>query len=148
MRFIEYGTLPNGAHKNISCADGTDINSLTDALVNPVYIPDGTEIPATFPFVHVEAEELTYYRDVQALRDVTRTREVQKVDENGDLITGLEEYTEQELVTEQEEYTMLTATSLTENLEAWEKACAAIPKDGISTESDAEILNILLGVDE
>ena len=53
------------------------------------YVPETIQIPNTFPFVDIEVDEVTYYKEVQT------------VNEDG------------APVTEQEPYTMMTVTSMT-----------------------------------
>lgn len=102
-------------------------------------IPDDFPIPSTFPRLgSIEAEELTYTREVEVRKEVTKTREVktnnwviktrevETVDEDGNPVTvteeypdlepatRTEEYTEWETVTEEQEYTMMTVTAMTE----------------------------------
>ena len=77
------------------------------------YIPEGFPLPSTFPRLgSIEAEELTYTRDVEVQKPVTKYRDTGMVDEDGNPIT--EEYTEMETVTEQREYAMMTVTAMTE----------------------------------
>ena len=111
------------------------------------YIPEDFPLPSTFPRLgSIEAEELTYTRDVEVQKEVTKQREVESfreviktrevpardeegndlLDEDGNSVmileeytdfepcTVTEEYTELETVTEQREYTMLTVTAMTE----------------------------------
>lgn len=103
------------------------------------YIPEDFPLPSTFPRLgSIEAEEMTYTREVEVEREVTKTREVETfqpviktrevetVDEAGNPVTGTEEYTEMEpvtiteeykdmeTVTEEREYTMMTVTAMTE----------------------------------
>ena len=105
MKMLEIAALPNGAHRN-----QTFHGNLPDGWA---VIPDDMEIPATFPFVNIEAEGITHYRAVEVMRDVTKTREVVTVNEDGEEVTTTEEYTEQEMVTEKEPYTVMTVTSMT-----------------------------------
>ena len=77
------------------------------------YIPDDFPLPSTFPRLgSIEAEEVTYTREVEVERKVTKMRDSGKVDD--DLTPIMEEYTELEVVTEQREYTMMTVVSMTE----------------------------------
>lgn len=79
------------------------------------YIPEDFPLPSTFPRLgSLEAEELTYTREVFVEKEVTKTREVATVDEDGNIITVTEEYEDIELVTEEQEYTMMTVTAMTE----------------------------------
>ena len=79
------------------------------------YIPEDFPLPSTFPRLgSIEAEELTYTREVEVQKEVTKTREVESFDMDGNPITVTEEYTERETVTEEREYTMLTVVSMTE----------------------------------
>lgn len=78
-------------------------------------IPDEFPLPSTFPRLgSIEAEELTYTREVEVQKEVTKTREVESFGEDGNPITVTEEYTELETVMEEREYTMMTVTGMTE----------------------------------
>lgn len=50
MRIIEIAALPNGAHRNQS----SNISFVPEGWA---VIPDGMEIPTTFPFVNIEVED-------------------------------------------------------------------------------------------
>lgn len=77
------------------------------------YIPDDFLLPSTFPRLgSITAEELTYTREVEVQKPVTKERDTGMVDEDGNPI--METYTEMETVTEEREYTMLTVTEMTE----------------------------------
>lgn len=52
MKIIELSALPNGAHRNM------DTSGLTRAPEGWAMIPEEIELPETFPFVGVEAEEI------------------------------------------------------------------------------------------
>ena len=81
------------------------------------YIPEDFPLPSTFPRLgSIEAEELTYTRDVEVQKEVTKTREVPRYDKFDGSFLGneTEEYTEMETVTEPVEYTMMTVTAMTE----------------------------------
>lgn len=79
------------------------------------YIPEDFPLPSTFPRLgSIEAEEVTYTREVEIQKEATKTREVVTVDEEGNPITVTKEYKEMETVTEEHEYTMLTVTAMTE----------------------------------
>lgn len=108
MRLIEIAALENGAHRN------QELNGVVSIPEGWAVIPDEMEIPSSFPFVDITVEEVTHYRDVEVVRDVTKTREVESFDEEGNPITVTEEYTEMETVTEIQEYTMMTVVSMTE----------------------------------
>lgn len=79
------------------------------------YIPEDFQLPSTFPRLgSIEAENVTYTREVEVEKDVTNTREVPSIDENGNSVIVTEEYTDREMVMEEREYTMMTVTSMTE----------------------------------
>lgn len=79
------------------------------------YIPEGFPLPSTFPRLGMlEAKEVTYTREVVVEKEVIKTREVESFDEDGNTITVAEEYAETEMVTEEQEYTMMTVTAMTE----------------------------------
>lgn len=82
---------------------------------NWAYIPDDFPLPSTFPRLgSIEAEELTYTREVEVQKEVTKTRPVEIVGESGEETVIIEEYTEMETVTETQEYKMMTVTRMTE----------------------------------
>lgn len=77
------------------------------------YIPEDMPLPSTFPRLgSLEAEELTYTREVEVQKEVIKTRETGVVDEDGNI--EVETYTEIETVMETREYTMMTVTAMTE----------------------------------
>lgn len=79
------------------------------------YIPEDIEKPSTFPRLgSLEAEEVTYTREVEVEKEVVKTREIESVDEEGNPIIITEEYTDTETVMEPREYTMMTVTAMTE----------------------------------
>ena len=110
--------LPNGAYQN----QLGQFETIPDGWA---VIPDGMELPATFPFVNIEAEEITHYRDVMVEREVTKTREVEQyrevtktvevpqydeegnpvLDGEGNPVMVTEEYVDMEPYTVTEEYT-------------------------------------------
>ena len=103
------------------------------------YIPEDFPLPSTFPRLgSIEAEEMTYTREVDVYRPVTKQREVETVDAEGNPVTIPEEYTEMELVTETVEYTMMTVTAMTEG---------TMPEPAPETDviSDSEALRIITG---
>lgn len=80
-------------------------------------IPDDFPVPSTFPRLgSIEAEEVTYTREVEVQKEVTKTRGVPQYDEDGNMLAVVvtEEYTELETVMEEQEYTMMTVTAMTE----------------------------------
>lgn len=100
-------------------AEGIYNDHCTDSISSPpegwAYIPEDFPLPATFPRLgSLRAEELTYTREVEVGKEVTKTREVPGWDMDGNLTTVEEEYTEVEMVTETREYTMMTVTEMTE----------------------------------
>ena len=81
------------------------------------YIPEDFHLPSTFPRLgSLEAEEVTYTREVEVEKPVTKTREVESFDEEGNPIIVTEEYTEMEMAMETVEYTMMTVTATTEGV--------------------------------
>lgn len=134
MKMLEIAALPNGAHRNQSF-HGT----LSDGWA---IIPDDMELPESFPFVDVAAEDVTHYRTVEVVRDVTKTREIVTVNDDGEEVKTVEEYIEQEFDTEQQPYAVMTVKNMT----AREMPDPAPVPEREAT--DAEIINILLGVDE
>lgn len=61
MRMIEIAPLDNGAHRNQTCASGASLPA------GWAVIPEELEIPGTFPFVGVTAEEIDGVMTVTAL---------------------------------------------------------------------------------
>lgn len=79
------------------------------------YIPEDFPLPSTFPRLgSIEAEEVTYTREVERQNEVTKERDTGMVDKDGNAI--METYTETETVTEPIEYTMMTVTAMTEGI--------------------------------
>lgn len=77
------------------------------------YIPEDFKKPKTFPRLgSIKAEELTYTREVEVQKEVTKTRETGMMDEDGNPI--MEEYPDTETVMEPREYKMMTVTEMTE----------------------------------
>lgn len=104
-------------------------------------IPEDFPLPATFPRLgSIEAEEVTYTREVEVLKEVTKTREVESFDEEGNPITVTEEYKEMDTVIEKQEYTMLTVTAMTDG--TMPDPPPAPDPDEIS---DSEALRIITG---
>ena len=103
------------------------------------YIPEDFALPSTFPRLgSIEAEEMTYTREVEVYKPVTKTREVESFDMEGNPITVTEEYTEMEMVKETEEYTMMTVTAMTEGT-------MPEPEPESDDISDSEALRIITG---
>ncbi|MBO5706415.1 MAG: hypothetical protein J6S05_05400 [Bacteroidaceae bacterium] len=139
MKMLEIAALENGAHRN-----QTFHGTLPDGWA---VVPEDMELE-NFPFGEVTAEEVTHYRDKQVLRDVTKTRDIPVVDEDGNHVLDedgnpvmtTEEYTEQEWVTEQEPYGVMTVTG-------WEPLPMPEPAPKPEPEPSAnDVLNALLGV--
>lgn len=108
MWIVKLEANPNGSH-NDHRAD--HIATVPEGWA---MIPDDFTVPSTFPFVGIEAEDVTFYREVEVEKEVTKTREVETLDMEGNAITITEEYTEMETVTEERPYTMHTVTAMTE----------------------------------
>lgn len=71
MWIVNLEANPNGSH-NDHRAD-----HITTVLDGWAMIPDGFEVPSTFPFVSIEAEEVTHHREVEVLGETdgrTETR--------------------------------------------------------------------------
>lgn len=76
-------------------------------------IPDDFPIPSTYPRLgSIEAEELTYTKEVEVEKEISKMRDTGEVNDDGNAI--METYTEIEMVTEVREYTMMTVTAMTE----------------------------------
>lgn len=110
-RIIEITPLPNGAHRN----QNGDTTYIPEGWA---VIPEDMNIPSTFPFVDLKAEEKTYQRDVKVYNEDTETWE-----------------------TKQEPYTVMTVTSMTAGVKP---EPAPTPEPEPSTD---DVLNILLGVE-
>lgn len=98
-------------------AEGVYNDHKADHITAPpdgwAYIPEDFVLPSTFPRLgSIEAEELTFYREVEVEKPATKTRDTGMVDEDGNPI--METYTEMETVTEERAYTMMTVTAMTE----------------------------------
>lgn len=112
MKIIEIIALDNGAHRNQT--SDTPLNTIPDGWA---VIPDDMECE-NFPFGEVTAEDVPYYREVEVVHHVTHTDEVPvmdedgnpMVDEDGNPVMETVEYTTEEIVTEQEAYTLPTVT--------------------------------------
>ena len=106
------------------------------------YIPEDMVLPSTFPRLgSLEAEELTYTREVEVEREVIKTRPVEIFDEDGNAVIVTEEYTETETVMETHEYKMMTVTAMTEGT-----LPEPIPEPEPEPTAD-ELINALLGVE-
>ena len=108
MWIIDLKANPSGSH-TYRRAD-----HITTVPEGWAMIPDDFTVPSSFPFVGIEAEEVTYTREVEVEKEVTKTREIETVDPEGNPITITEEYKEMERVTEERPYTMMTVISMTE----------------------------------
>lgn len=106
------------------------------------YIPEDFPLPSTFPRLGLlEAEELTYTREVEVEREVIKTRPVESFDEDGNTVIVTEEYTETEMVMETHEYKMMTVTAMTEGT-----LPEPIPEPEPEPTAD-KLINALLGVE-
>ena len=129
-------------------AEGVYNDHKADHITMPpegwAYIPEDFPLPSTFPRLgSIEAEELTYTREVEVQKEVTKTREVPQYDDDGNMLAVMvtEEYTEMETVIEEQEYTMMTVTAMTEGT-------LPEPEPEPKTEPTAEeIINAMLGVE-
>lgn len=108
MWIVNLEANPNGSH-NDHRAD--HITTVPDGWA---MIPDDFTVPSTFPFVGIEAEDVTFYREVEVEKEVIKTREVETFDEEDNPITITEEYTEIETAIETHPYTVHTVTAMTE----------------------------------
>lgn len=106
MKMLKIAASSNGAHDN-----QTYHGFLPGGWA---VIPEDMDAP-NFPFGEVEVEEVTQYREVEVMREVTKTRNVPQHDGEGNLLTVMvtEEYTEEVPVIEQEPYTVMTVTKWT-----------------------------------
>ena len=93
---IEIQALPNGAHRNRTVFGEAPMPE------GWAIIPDDMVRPASFPFVDLTVEELTYYKTVTYLREKVEIRE------DGEEVRTLED------VTEEVPYTVPTVTAMTE----------------------------------
>lgn len=125
--------------------DGVYNDHKSDNITAPpkgwAMIPENFPLPSTFPRLgSIEAENVTYLYEVEVEKEVTKTREVEILDENGEPKTITEEYKETEIVKEQRERVILTVISMTEG---------TLPEPEPITEPEPtadELLDILLEV--
>lgn len=112
MWIVNLTANPNGSH-NDHRAD-----HITTVPEGWAVIPDDFQLPASFPFGEITAEEKVYHREVEVEKEVTKTREVPQYDEDGNMLAVMvtEEYTETEIITENREYTMMTVIAMTEGV--------------------------------
>ncbi len=90
-------------------------NTITMPPEGWAYIPDDFPLPSTFPRLgSLEAEEKTYTVEVEVEKEVTKTRPVEMLDEEGKTVIVNEEYTAIEMAIEDQKYTMMTVTAMTE----------------------------------
>ena len=112
MWIVNLEANPNGSH-NDHRAD--HITTVPDGWA---MIPDDFTVPSTFPFVGIEAEDVTFYREVEVEKEVTKVRNVPMYEEIDGVLAEvgvkMEEYTEMETVTEEVPYTVHTVTAMTE----------------------------------
>lgn len=99
----------NGSHNDNNCS------AITDVPPGWARIPEGFEVPETFPFVNIEAEEKVYTREVEVEKEVTRTMPAptEEKDEDGNPVMKDAEYTTTEKVKELREITEMTVTKMT-----------------------------------
>ena len=105
MWIVNLNKNPNNSHNHHS---SPIITTVPDGCA---MIPEDFPVPDTFPFVDIEAEEVTYYNEVEYSRKVVKKRDTGMVDEDGNAIMEL--YEDEETYTEQVPYTMMTVTSMT-----------------------------------
>lgn len=109
MHIINLTPLVEGVYNDHSS------DSITAPPDGWAYIPEDFELPSTFPRLgSITAEEVTYTREVEHQKDVTKERDTGMVDKDGNHI--METYTETETVTEPVEYTMMTVITMTEGI--------------------------------
>ena len=63
MRIVNLTANPNGSH---TCIEGDFIREVPTGWA---MILEGFAVPSSFPFVDIEAEEVTHYRSKQAMGD-------------------------------------------------------------------------------
>ena len=125
--------------------EGVYNDHISETIIVPpegwAMIPEGFPLPSTFPRLgSLEAKELTYTKDILVEKEVTKTREIESVDEKGNPIIETEEYQDVEIVTEPIDYKMVTVTKMTEGTLPEPEP---IPEPEPTTD---EVLNTLLGV--
>lgn len=108
MWIVELEANPNGSHNDHNA------DHITSVPEGCAMIPEDFTVPPSFPFVDIEAEEITHYRTIEVEKEVTKTRETGFTDEDGNPIT--ETYTEMETVTEERPWTAMTVISMTEKV--------------------------------
>lgn len=78
-------------------------------------IPEDMTLPSTFPRLgSLKTEYITYTYNIEVEKDVVKTRDVEVINEDGEVEVIKEEYTEKETVVEQCEKVMLTVVEMTE----------------------------------
>lgn len=109
MWIINLKQNENGSHNNNNCS------AITDVPEGWARIPEGFDVPSTFPFVGIEAEERVYTREVEVEKEVTHTMSAPtgEKDEDGNPITEDQEYTTTERVKELREVKEMTVTKMT-----------------------------------
>lgn len=95
MWIVKLETNPNGSH------DDHRADHITTIPEGWAMIPDDFQLPASYPFGEITAEEVTYTREVEVEKEVTKTREIETIDPEGNPITFTEEYKEMERVIEE-----------------------------------------------
>ena len=142
MQIVKLEANPNGAHSALYFEQGGTVYN------GWAMIPEGFPVPDTFPFVGIQAEEVTHHREVECTRMVTKTRAVESFDEEGTPVTLTEEYQVEETCTEQEPYTVMTVTGMTPGIVP-EPAPAPEPEPTMEERNRADIdyLAIMMGVE-
>lgn len=143
MWIVNLEVNPNGSH-NDHRAD--HITTVPDGWA---MIPDDFTVPSTFPFVGIEAEDVTFYREVEVEKEVTKTREVPQYDEEGNLLTVMryETYTEMETVTEERPYTVHTVIAMTEGEMPVVEEEEVAPTEMEQLRADVDYIAVMTGVE-
>lgn len=92
----------------------------SDHIIEPpegwAMIPEDFPLPSTFPRLGSQPKvaEIAYPYTVEVEKEVTKTRDVEIIGENGQPVIVQEEYTKKEMVTEQRERIIMTVIEMTE----------------------------------
>ena len=113
MWIVDLKANPNGSH-NDHRAD--HITAVPDGWA---MIPDGFAVPSTFPFVGIEAEDVTFYREVEV--------------EDGNI--------------EERPYTVHTVTAMTESEVPVVEEAEVEPTEMEQLRADVDYLAIMTGVE-
>lgn len=139
MWIVSLEANPNGSH-NDHRAD--HITTVPDGWA---MIPDDFTVPSTFPFVGIEAEGVTFTREVEVQKEVIKERDTGFTDEDGNPIT--ETYTEMETVTDEVPYTVHTVIAMTEGEVPVVEEEEVAPTEMEQLRADVDYIAVMTGVE-